>query len=286
MDYLDLETKEAKKIVRQLNELITTLSQNNLSISSWYGTLLEDEIKQRYGTLGWIRYKIFGEIPKLDIVGLENRGKEYKPLPGANSDDRIPWYLYWEIVWVVLNGPNIRPGMKILDGGGTSSLFTSYLAYLGLEVHSIDLDKRLVSNGNRIAQKMEWKMYSYSMNMKSLSFEDETFDHAYSICVFEHLNYATKLAALGELARILKPKGILSITFDYKNPAPCLCGEGYDESKINQLSSIGDIKRNFLSSGKFELIGNEFVDNGLSYLVHPYFDDHPYTFGAIFLRKL
>jgi len=122
--------------------------------------------------------------------------------------------------------------------------------------------------------------------MKELDFEDEYFDHAYSICVFEHLDYEIKQAALSEIARTLKPNGVLSITFDYRNPAPSIAGFGPDTSKENRLSTKEDIKRNFLDNDYFELLGNQnFYDNGKSYLVHPQFNNAPYTFGAIFLKK-
>ncbi len=122
--------------------------------------------------------------------------------------------------------------------------------------------------------------------MRELDFEDEYFDHAYSVCVFEHLDYEIKQLALFEIARCLKPNGILSITFDYRNPAPTVAGYGPDTRPRNQLSTREDIRRNFLSTDHFELLGNqEFYDNGKSYLVNPYFGNAPYTFGAIFLRK-
>jgi len=76
------------------------------------------------------------------------------------------------------------------------------------------------------------------------------------------------------------------MTFDYRNPAPSVSGFGPDTSETNQLSTEEDLKRSFLSTGLFELVGNRtFHDNQESYLVHPRLDNAPYTFGAIFLRK-
>ena len=71
------------------------------------------------------------------------------------------------------------------------------------------------------------------MNLKHLSFDDASFDHAFSICVFEHLDYEVKQAAISEIARVLKPEGMLSMTFDYRNPAPVLSGSGPDRKKIS-----------------------------------------------------
>ena len=102
----------------------------------------------------------------------------------------------------------------------------------------------------------------------------------------EHLTFELKQASLQEIARCLKPGGILSITFDYLNPAPWIMGKGPDTSAINAMKTEEDIRRNFLDTECFELLGNvDFHDNGQRYLVHPEFNDFPYTFGAIFLRK-
>jgi ubiquinone/menaquinone biosynthesis C-methylase UbiE len=286
MDRSDLLTDEARPIIRAINNLIETLYSKNLYMTSWYGTLPGGKkIKfNRTGIKNLIKTIILRK--KKEEVGMDNRGPDYEPLPGSADDGRIPWYLYWEVFWVLKNGPKIEKNMRVLDAGGTSSLFTCYLASLGVEVHSIDINATFVSNGNKIAKKTGWIMFSYEMNMEKLDFEDEYFDNAYSICVFEHLNYDIKQSALSEINRCLKPNGILSITFDYRNPAPSIAGFGPDTSKKNRLSTVEDIKRNFLKNGYFELLGNQdFYDNGKSYLVHPKFNNAPYTFGALFLKK-
>jgi 2-polyprenyl-3-methyl-5-hydroxy-6-metoxy-1,4-benzoquinol methylase len=275
MDRSDLLTDEAKPTVDSINDLIKKLYSKGLWMTSWFGTLPT-----------WTVRGILRRQKEQMGFSSENKGSDYQPLPNAADDTRIPWYLYWEIYWVMRNGPNITPNMRVLDAGGTSSLFSCYLASLGLEVHSIDMNKALVSNGNKIAKAMQWKMTSYVMDMRKLDFADEYFDHAYSICVFEHLNHETKKAALSEIARCLKPNGTLSITFDYRNPAPMIAGSGPDKSEENQIKNNDDIRRNFLSTGNFDLIGNQdFYDNQKSYLAHPLVNGTPYTFGAIFLKK-
>jgi ubiquinone/menaquinone biosynthesis C-methylase UbiE len=287
MDRTDLFTDEAKPVVQAINDLIKALYSKRLYMTSWYGTLPErHRIKLNRSGVKYLIKIIRKQVKTEKKVGMENRGFNYEPLPNAADDDRIPWYLYWEIFWVLNNGPEVKKHTRVLDAGGTSSLFTCFLASLGVEVHSIDINETLISNGNKIAKAMGWDMFSYEMNMRKLDFEDESFDHAYSICVFEHLIYELKQSALAEIARILKPNGVLSITFDYRNPAPSIAGFGPDTGEENRLSTEDDIKRNFLNNEYFELVGNKnFYDNGKSYLVHPYFDNAPYTFGSIFLKK-
>lgn len=285
MDRSDLTTDEAKPIVKAINDLIKTLYSKNLYMTNWYGNLpREGKIELNIDRIKYLIKKILKRTEnKTDIA---NRGIDYEPLCNSADDSRIPWYLYWEIFWVIKNSPQLKSDMRILDAGGTSSLFTCYLASLGYEIHSIDINEKLVSNGNKLTSIMGWNMFSYTMNMKNLDFEDEYFDHAYSICVFEHLDYNIKQSALNEITRCLKPNGILSITFDYRNPAPAVAGFGPDPSQRNQLKTKKDITRNFLSTEHLELVGNqEFYDNGKSYLVHPHYHNAPYTFGSIFLKK-
>ena len=288
MDRSDLLTCEARLIVQAINNLIKMLYSKDLYMTSWYGTLFKKSGIGRFSKDG-IKYFIKKILRKTEDrigVGSAERGAFYKPLSDAADDGRIPWYLYWEIFWIIKNGPQIKNNMRLLDAGGTSSLFSCYVASLGAEVHSVDLNKALVSNANKIASVMGWNLLGYTMNMEKLDFENEHFDHAYSICVFEHLDYKIKQSALHEIARCLKPGGILSVTFDYRNPAPAITGRGSDISERNRLQTKEDIKRNFLSSGHFELLGNqEFYDNGQSYLFHPRFNNSPYTFGSIFLKK-
>jgi len=289
MSRSDLFAEDATSIVDGLNELIHQLYSKGLFMTSWYGSLPGTGAEAPANRTSGLRKTldlILGRKSGAVGVGIDNRGPNYEPLPGAADDNRIPWYLYWEIVWVLTKGPGLSRGSRLLDAGGTSSLFTCYLASLGHEVHSVDLNEGLVSNGNRISEEMGWNMHSYTMNMKHLSFDDAFFDHAFSICVFEHLDFEVKQAAISEIARVLKPEGMLSMTFDYRNPAPSVSGFGPDTSKTNQLSTEEDLTRSFLSTGLFELVDDRaFHDNQESYLVHPNFDDAPYTFGAMFLKK-
>jgi 2-polyprenyl-3-methyl-5-hydroxy-6-metoxy-1,4-benzoquinol methylase len=279
MDRLDLLSDKAQETIQSINNLVKLLYQRNLATTSWYGTLFDEEKPK--GAFSKIKSTI-----KNKSIGKANRGKTYAQLPNAADDNRLPWYLYWEIYWVLSQGPKINSSMKLLDAGGTSSLFSCYVASLGAEVHSIDLNKDLVANANKISQLMGWRMHSYAMDMQKLDFPDSFFDHAYSICVFEHLTFDIKKRALSEIARCLKPNGVLSITFDYRNPAPSIAGMGIQTNDEYLIINQGDIERNFLQTPCFELMGNQiFEDNSKSFLVHPEFGNAPYTFGAIFLRK-
>jgi SAM-dependent methyltransferase len=308
MDRDDLLAPEAAPLVAGLNDLVHTLYARGVTPSSWVVTLPQTEISgdnlvsqapiSRAGTTIAARLRqVLGrrrsehaEDPRERralALGMKQR-LDYRPLPDAADDRRFPWFLYWEIHWVRRGvGPRLQPGMRLLGAGGASSLFTCYLASLGYELHSVDLNECLLANGHRVARTMGWAgMFSYAMDMGNLRFPDAHFDHAFSIRVFEHLDYDVKQAALREIARCLKPGGLLALTFDYRNPAPGVVGAGNDPRPRNALKSEADIHRSFLSSAQFRMVGNPlFHDNRKSYLQHPSYNHGPYTFGAIFLQR-
>jgi len=297
MSRSDLLGTDAEQTIQELNRLIRKLYRKGLWMSSWVGTLPE-EPTERAGLLQRIRKKCSllskrAGMPRTHrqearalARGIEQR-LDYQALPDSADDIRFPWFLYWEIYWVLKTiSPYLQPGARLFDGGGSASLFTCYLASLGFEVHSVELNPTLSRQCQIIAKSMGWNLHSYIMDMRRLNFPDEYFDHAFSICVFEHLDYDIKQAGLSEIARCLKPGGLLAITFDYRNPAPGVVGYGKDTRPRNQLKSEEDIERTFLRSGHFDLVGNKrFFDNQESYLIHHRFGNTPYTFGAIFLRK-
>jgi SAM-dependent methyltransferase len=297
MRYADLLSDDAAPTVNALNQLISSLYRKGIWMSSWVGSLPDPPIVTS-NFFGRLRRKL-GFEASFGAAALKNRKEgpalsrgiaqrlNYRPVPDAADDVRFPWFLYWEIFWVLkVTAPFLKKNARILDGGGSASLFTCYMASIGHEIHSVELNDGLSRHCCNIADAMNWKLYSYNMDLCKMDFPDKYFDIAYSICVFEHLDFDVKQSALAEIARCLKPRGILSITFDYRNPAPGIVGYGKDTRPRNQLKNQEDIERNFLSSGHFELLGNpDFVDHRESQLVHQRFGNTPYTFGALFLRK-
>lgn len=278
----DLDRPEARRIVEELNALIRLLQARGLAASTWYGTL---------------------EMPpKVQAVERVNRGPGYQPLPDAADDARYPWFLYWEIAWVALHA-DFRPGQTVLDLGGSSSLFSYYLASKGLRVTAVDLQASLVENANRVAKAMGWALENHVMDMRALSF-DRQFDHVTSICVLEHLKPEDRKAAVAQVRNVLRASGRFSITFDYRNPA-----------RTMRIASPQDVEEQFVVPSGLRVRGNRvFDDTGPNYLVHPFHAEEPlrfwklrlvsilqgdfhiwdafrtkrtceYTFGALFLEK-
>lgn len=267
MSRADLECPEAQKLVQQLNDIVRDLAEIDLAPSTWYG-----EIEADADPCSWER---------------ANRGLDYEPIPGAADDDRYPWFLYWEIAWLVLNN-DFRPGQRLLDLGGSGSLFSCFLASHGVDVTAIDLNETLVERGKLIANRTGWPLRNLVMDMRQPRL-DGLFDHVTSVCVFEHLPLAGRIRVSRELSHLLLQQGTFSLTFDYLNPAPAA-----------MISSRAAVHAQFVRPSGLTVRGNQhFQDTGERYLLHPAYHpdaekrgwrnsaagatDGRYTFGALFM---
>ena len=254
MDRADLDAPRAREICRELDALVVELRERGLRPSNWYGGV------EGYWDADWER---------------ANRGVDYEPLPDAADDARYPWFLYWEIAWLDMHN-DFRAGQRLLDLGGSSSLFSCYMAARGLDVVTVDVDEKLVANAEALTAETGWRLRNVCMDMRDLD-EAELggrFDHITSVCVFEHIPLAGRIEVNRRIRNLLENGGSFSITFDYVNPAP-----------LAQIGSPADVEEQFVTPSGLDVRGNPgFHDNGLRYLSHP--SSHgEYTFGALFQER-
>jgi hypothetical protein len=221
MELSDLESNRSREIIAELGDLIKNLKERGLKISSWYG--LFDLTGEKYSVL--------------------NRGHNYEPLKEAVDDRNFPWFLYWEIVWVTMNAEFSR-GQKVLDLGGSSSLFSYYLASKGLDVTTVDLQEDLVENANQVAEHMGWKLTNHVMDMRNMEFSSQ-FDHITSICVYEHIPMYERVEINSTIAKLLTTGGRFSITFDYRNPC-----------RFARIGTPRDVADQFVKPSGLKLRGN------------------------------
>lgn len=281
MDRADLDRPDCRAVVLELADLMRRMQQSGVDYSSWYGTL-----NTWPSPWEWI-----------------NRGPDYCPHPDNPDEIRAPWFLLWEIAWIVANTP-LRPGSRVLDMGGAASLFSCYLASRGHDVVAIDLNEALVKQTDEIGKAMGWRLTARRMDMQALDFPDATFSHVFSVCVFEHLPVSGRVACSTQVRRVLEPGGTASFTFDYANP-----------QAFGRINSPADVAEQLARPSGLQLRGNpEFHDNGKRYLDAPnYFGfgrftslmarthawltgslargcfseaRRRYTFGALFLEKV
>jgi len=168
-----------------------------------------------------------------------------------------------EYPWAINNGKLDKP-MKILDVGSGISTFPIYLASKGHEVYSIDFDKILMNRVSPELAKLSGVNVKYSFgDATKIDFEDKSFDRVFCISTIEHLeekfvngkyvNYHKKnldVKAIKEMLRVLKPGGILVMTFDWS--------ENSDDQRSYKLDDIYDRVlrpyKGFLTSDKKPII--------------------------------
>lgn len=280
MDRDDLFRADCQAVLEELFELMRLMQSRSAWYSSWYGRVN-----------AWP--SVWEHV---------NRGEGYEPWPGNPDEFRIPWFLLWEIAWLVTQTP-LRPGSCVLDMGGAGSLFSSYLASKGCEVHAIDIDAALFEQAAASARVMGWNVQPRVMDMTLLDYPDGSFDHVFSVCVFEHLPVSGRIACNQQVCRVLKPGGTASYTFDYRNP-----------QSFGRIDTPDDVLRQFVEPSGLALYGSrDFWDCGKRYLEPPQLfgfgrvnrwvaavhavltrsvearrvieGDTAYTFGSVFMRK-
>ena len=284
MDRDALSTPQSQAIIEEIGKVMKAMKKAGVSYSGWYGTLCVPR-----GNLG--------------VIERINRGMSYEPWDPNLDDVNIPWFLLWEICWLLTHAPPPEGG-TVLDLGGASSLFSCLLASRGHKVIAIDISPPLVENGNRIAQVMGWQLQCIEMDMRALNFSPESFDMIYSVCVYEHIPLSDRISINEQIGHFLKPGGMFAITFDYLNPV-----------RGARINSPEDVMEQFVKPSGLSIVGNaNFHDNGKRYLEYmSYYSYYPdlewiqrwwsfikgelslrgalnknrryYTFGALFLRK-
>jgi len=222
----EIENLRSNQLKHQFE--INKLGTNNLFyciVDSFFSPLQKNKKLERYR-----RYAL-----KKLLQFLQKRGKvltAYNGVVWTNNAVKHSTLAYpvrrVEYPWSFLNAELDKP-MKILDVGSGVSLFPVYMASKGHDVTSIDNDKILM---NRLSPKLaEWsgvKVKYEDGDGTNLKYSDNTFDRVFCISVLEHLeeeyvngeyvNFHKKnldVKAIGEMLRVLKPNGLLVLTFDW-----------------------------------------------------------------------
>jgi len=161
---------------------------------------------------------------------------------------------FWEYCRV-LDMLQAQAGERILDVGGASSPLSFYLASLGREIEIADYEavsregRSIVENANRVAGDRDWRLHAVHADATRLPYEDATFDAVTSVSVLEHVGpLRRQRRAFAEAFRVLRPGGMLAITFDY--------GRVRGTRGHHPVRCSADIDRLLTGIG-FSVIGNE-----------------------------
>ncbi|HST76630.1 MAG TPA: methyltransferase domain-containing protein [Acetobacteraceae bacterium] len=114
-------------------------------------------------------------------------------------------------------GLHLKPGLRVADVGGGRGALSFALGRVGAEAEVFDIDYRWDSQGDpaiedrfiRAFRKVGHARFGSIFNIPA---DDETYDVVTCVSVVEHIYY--KRQAIAELLRILKPGGLLALTFD------------------------------------------------------------------------
>ncbi len=136
---------------------------------------------------------------------------------GADSGIYIHASKQWEYAFALKSIPGEK--LKIADVGGGRGAIAPYLAKRGHDVTVFDLDYMWDHRGDLGVQDrfVRWSRAN-GLNVRfgslfNVPAEDETFDVVLSMSVLEHVPY--KHYAMREAMRILRPGGLLVMSFDF-----------------------------------------------------------------------
>jgi SAM-dependent methyltransferase len=114
-------------------------------------------------------------------------------------------------------GLHLKPGLRIADIGGGRGALSFALGRMGAETEVFDIDYRWDSQGDpaiedRFIRTFREVGHARFGSIFNIPADDETYDVVTCVSVVEHIYY--KRQAIVELLRVLKPGGLLALTFD------------------------------------------------------------------------
>ena len=180
------------------------------------------------------------------------------------------WLRIWEYSGAVVES-GVDGRMRVLDAGGTGTVLSYYLAAEGCRVTTVDINPQKLADTRTTTPALGLAMDHVLASITDLPFAPESFDAVFCVCVIEHVARAEQGRGMRELGRVLRPGGVLAVTFDYG------C-EGAD----NPFLSPQEVVDRLIVPSELAVIGNPALD------VDP--EDFGgatarYTFGSLFLGK-
>jgi hypothetical protein len=199
----------------------------------------------------------------------------------VNGVLRMRWRrLHWNKLWEYARGlayGDFKPGMRVLDFGGGSTIPVFHLASRGADVLSLDIDPVLTDHANAVARRMRWTLQGSTFDMAGREPTPNwgLFDRVISYCVIEHIDKRRQLETLARLAALLKSGGLLELTFDFGEEAP-VSGAIRSTAEVQEMIGV---------TGLTPQGDGAFHDTHERYVIDKKYPDRHFTFGSLFLRK-
>jgi protein-L-isoaspartate O-methyltransferase len=180
----------------------------------------------------------------------------------------------WEYARGLAYG-DVRPPMRVLDFGGGATLPVFYLAEQGCDVTTVDVNRRFVDYTNDYAARRGGRLMASSVDLcvEPAPSAWAPFDRILSFCVLEHLPAERQAGVMKTLAGLLRPGGIMALTFDFGRDAPSEW----------PLRTMADVEQVIAATG-LTLLGNRtFHDTGQRFTLDKRHPEAKFTIGSLFL---
>lgn len=146
----------------------------------------------------------------------------------------------------------VVPGLKLLNIGVGGAVLEALALEKGIDVYSLDPSERTIENLRDHFDMGEKAQVGYSEN---IPFDDDMFDVVIMSEVLEHLNESEFNLSVKEVARVLKKKGVFTVTVPFEedlsdNNTVCPhCGEKFHRWGHKQSFSISGLRKCLESNG-------------------------------------
>jgi 2-polyprenyl-3-methyl-5-hydroxy-6-metoxy-1,4-benzoquinol methylase len=166
---------------------------------------------------------------------------------------------------------------RVIDFGGGATLPVFWLAERGAEVLCLDVDAALVAHTNRVAQQRGWKLQASTHDLTQAAAPAEwgAFDAVISFSVLEHMAFAQQELALARLAGLLRPGGVMAITFDF----------GAQAAQPFAIRDAQDVARLARATGLAFLDQRGFVDSGERFVLDKRHRTKRFTFASLMMGR-
>jgi SAM-dependent methyltransferase len=225
-----------------------------------------------------------GDLLTLDVMG----AAAGIPLSSTGLAEDMPSlalrpFRLWEYTWLYKSLKLSDGGRTVLDLGGPASHLSVLAALAGCQVTTIDINPMFVQAARECATALRLNTLDARVgDMRDLSeLPAKSFEVVVCCSVLEHLTAADQEIAVREMARVLKPGGMIGLTFDFG-----LAASGANEylpPPHDPPPNSGEALRRYLQSG-LVLIGNPFVEDPISGSLFRH-TSVGYTVASLFLGK-
>lgn len=166
---------------------------------------------------------------------------------------------------------------RVLDFGGGATLPIFFFASRGVEVLCLDVDGPLVDWTNQVAAKRKWPLRAstYDLVESAPPPDWQPFDAVVSASVLEHIPKTAQTRVVQRLASLLRPGGIMALSFDFGAGAP----------QPGAIRDAAEVERLVAASGLVYADGHPFQDSGERFVLDKRHPGARFTFGSLFLRK-